>query len=461
MADTIPQFGINFPPAPERVRRDGGSTSYGALDPRQVAAGEDLDRLTDDKIALEAQRLEQAKRTRQIETERANDEAKTAETHAAAREKVLESTAADIAAARDRLRAKQDEYDKMTPASLFGGQGTAGQIAMSIGLAMGAYSDAVKASAAIRLQRDAGASTVDGIIKNSFDRQRENAARVKDSVAMARTGIQDANEARAELLADIDLKEASAYKVAERMTKARLASQGMSAEQIASDANVVALNEKRKEAQLKRLEPLTQKIETNWSSTVNTGGAAPAQHAPVVLTVPGYGTAPDEITRRKMSDKAAAFDKFQSLTKRLTASNPEAPLGSAERTQITNDLKEATVSLAILNNNDGKPSDGDMRAAEKQVGGITLMGTRAAAARRLGKPGLDPRETWRQLGARSVEKFEADLRSNLGQGLDPTAIDRIRGGGRASIEPPPTPMPQSKARDASDDEIEAIIKRGK
>lgn len=145
------------------------------------------------------------------------------------------------------------------------------------------------------------------------------------------------------------------------------------------------------------------------------------------LTVPGYGVAPDEVTRRKMSDKAAAYEKVKTLTDRLKGANVKADLGSEERQQIDNDLKDLTTAIAIMNNNEGKPSDSDIRNAEKQVGSMMGIGTRAAAAEKFGKPGLDPRTGWKILGERMTEKWRADLKSNLGDGLDKGAYEALGG----------------------------------
>jgi len=172
---------------------------------------------------------------------------------------------------------------------------------------------------------------------------------------------------------------------------------------------------------------------TSGSHTVNTGGAA--QGGDKNLVVPGYGIAPDEVVRRTMAAKAAAYEKVKTLTDRLGSADVKAPLGSQERQQVDNDLRELAVNLAIMNNNEGKPSDADIRIAEKQVGSTLAMGTRAQLAEKYKKPGLDPRTGWRILGKRMDEKWAADLKANLGPGLDPEALKRVTGEGAKAPQP--------------------------
>jgi hypothetical protein len=167
------------------------------------------------------------------------------------------------------------------------------------------------------------------------------------------------------------------------------------------------------------------------TTTVNTGGAAkaPEQVKNAVFGVDGQviGVASDEVTARLMKGKVAAYAKVRALTERLSNVNADAPAGSKEREQAAKDLEELVTNIAIMNNNEGKPSDSDIANARKQVGTTFGLSLRAGAAKLLDKPGLDPRTGWKIIHERAKEKMKADLDAQLGPNQIPGAIDTISG----------------------------------
>ncbi len=168
--------------------------------------------------------------------------------------------------------------------------------------------------------------------------------------------------------------------------------------------------------------------QTSSSRTVNTGGAGAATNGlKPVYSADGktvLGGVGDEVTQRKMQDKVAAYQKVRDLTQRLSKANVEAPVGSKERTQIEADLDALATAQAILNNNEGKPSDSDIKNARDEVGSTFGMGTKAWAAKTFGKPGWDPRARWTIINDRAKEKLDADLGSHFGPNQIPDAAAR-------------------------------------
>lgn len=148
------------------------------------------------------------------------------------------------------------------------------------------------------------------------------------------------------------------------------------------------------------------------------------------------GVAPDVPTARILRNKAGAYQKVRDLTNRLGGANPDA--SSEEKKQRDKDVEDLAVAMAIINNNEGKPSDADVRIAKEQVGTAFAMGARAWLAEKTGMKGLDPRVGWKKLGDRMAEKMEADVQSLLGPRRLPDAVQRLdRNAFGAGPQPPP------------------------
>ena len=116
----------------------------------------------------------------------------------------------------------------------------------AIGLGLAGLGDAVSTRASIMSGHGpSGRNTVKDIIDMDIARQSRAIEKLKDNVAMARTGLTDAVEAKRALLADINLKGAEMYKRAGLLTKARLAGLKMDQASIDTAKEVADLERER------------------------------------------------------------------------------------------------------------------------------------------------------------------------------------------------------------------------
>lgn len=202
---------------------------------------------------------------------------------------------------------------------------------------------------------------------------------------------------------------------------------------------------------------LATQVNSGQTTVTNThndnGGKTPPNGPKPIYSADGkttLGTVSDEVTARKLQDKVAAYQKVRDLTTRLSNSDVQAPLGSKEREQVDTDLKALATAQAILNNNEGKPSDADLKNAQGEVGSTTGMGTKAWLADKLDMPGLDPRTKWRIINDRAKEKLDADLGSHLGQTQIPDASSKAERPGTGARPPSTAAAPTPKASLESD-----------
>lgn len=282
-------------------------------------------------------------------------------------------------------------------------------------------------------------------------------AKFEDSMEFRRLAKEDvvaAQAAKAAKMKEWDDQEAVMIKniessMAPLVAKLKIPQAQAAFEQLQATNREKQAQERRKAYGEYDTEISVQSGQKSTSHTVNTGGAvkAPEQVKNAVFGANGQviGVAGDEVTARLMKGKVAAYTKVRALTERLSNVNADAPAGSKEREQAAKDLEELVTNIAIMNNNEGKPSDSDIANARKQVGTTFGLSLRAGAAKLFGKPGLDPRTGWKIIHERAKEKMKADLDAQLGPNQLPNAIDTISG--PSAGDPAGKPKPQGKGGD--------------
>lgn len=87
-------------------------------------------------------------------------------------------------------------------------------------------------------------------ISDDYERQKFQIDKARDSVVMARTGINDAKEAKAALLEDAAAKKTATFDGIEKEARQQLAERGMSQPQIDADSRILQIQAMRKQAQI-------------------------------------------------------------------------------------------------------------------------------------------------------------------------------------------------------------------
>jgi hypothetical protein len=302
-ADDQPQTNLLINPPPEESIRNATTSTTGGTagsdvvqeTPERIAARGELDALNArHQEAMDAQ-AENDKATALVHQQA--EEAKLAQmdADAAARDKALQATQPGIDEWRTRLRESMDKYDKAPAPALFADKSTPDKILSGIGLALAGLGDAIGTRALIASRQTGGLdqfNSVPKLIEADLQRQRENLSKLNDRIVMAKTGLGDAQAARAQLLAEIDQRGAVAYKRADQVAAARLAAQGVPAAEIKSKLDQLGWEQKSEDAKLASVSPLvnhvteTQKSDTTreFSDTKNINEKPTQATVPTVVT---------------------------------------------------------------------------------------------------------------------------------------------------------------------------------
>jgi len=327
--------------------------------------------------------------------------AETADIHshqAADQDFVMRQAAEDIAKARERTQQRQAELDAMSSPSLYGNTDNHGKIVRGVAMALGGIGDAIQKAAMVRVGKAAPTiDTVGEIIDGILNQQREHISKLKDSVVMARTGEQDAREARAQMLADVDLRGASMLKRVQSLMEARLAAMGKTPEQIAADTNVAAVQGKIADKMAAHVAPLLDKITKKIEApTVKSGGetvervpTATKSGGPIALNDPTTGaplaTLPQGFTPEQGADtnkQLAAYKDARDALDELNGMYKEGVTLSTDQYQRRTALLNRLInSMNAVEGNKRAPSKEEVEILQKQIGGSLDTVTGAGESR--------------------------------------------------------------------------------
>src|ERR1041385_1134482 len=291
MADDspYPQAPFLVPPLPEKVT---ATTTHDTdvetkkLDPRQQQYFGDLSALREQESTNEEARAELAKTTALYKTADALQNADALDKQMADRQAAYDKTQSDITDMSTRLREARDKFDNAKTQSFFRDGDTHGNVLKGIAVALGGMSDAICARVGVMTGRDQGPSVVDQIVDADMARQKEDIKLMSDKVAIAKGGLQDANEARQLLLAEVDTKAAMAYKRIQQIAAANLASQGVQQADIDKNANIAAWREKELQGQASAVNQLTQQFTKQGKDvTITTNENKDKEHGPTAAEI--------------------------------------------------------------------------------------------------------------------------------------------------------------------------------
>lgn len=180
------------------------------------------------------------------EAETAADAADLTETMAAEREQIAKRAQANVDAAQARYDAAVTKYSGAEVRSYWADKTTSDKVVASFALAFGALGAGLSAFGG----RPTGNLAAQGLMRNidaSYRKQVDTIERMGDAAKMARTGLQDAESAKAALLSDHDAKTAAGLKALEARGIATLKARGMTDAEIAGDHAIVELQKRQAE----------------------------------------------------------------------------------------------------------------------------------------------------------------------------------------------------------------------
>lgn len=423
---------------------DEKTTETTAQTPERAAAEQAEQDVEAQQEAIGAREKALAGRKAAAQEQAANEQRDISEHQLADQDFAMRSAADDIAKARARTQARQAELDKMESPSLYGNTDTHGKVVRGVAMALGGIGDAIQKAAMVRIGKAPPTiDTVGEIIDRNLNEQREHISKLKDAVVMARTGEADANDARKQMLADIDLRGAAMYKRAEGLAAARLAAMGKTQAEIDADKNIATLREKRAERHTASVAPLLEKVTNKIETATTKTGGENIERAPTAATK-GTVTLNDPNTGAPITNLPQGFTPEQGadVNKQVAAYKDAKDLLAGLKQDYANGIitdpgeyqrRVAKVSRAInlfnqVEGNKRAPSKEEVDLLEKQVGGLGDVLTGGGTAR------ID--ELDRQLDNSMSKRLG-------GLGVEPKgALGTINQGQAAPPAPRPAPAPE-------------------
>lgn len=291
-------------------------------------------------------------------------------------------------AAMEAERAKDEaalaKYQDQKPSDYWADKGAGEKFLAGLGVALGAIGSGLTGRSNTALE-----------VLNRREQEHYNReqARIEKEWKTygARTGLRaQADKIAEEKLRDLDAQRLAKAKWEQSQVELQLGKTGLSEADIAKDVRFLKAGEKVNRILAEQEEKRAGRVSSSWSSqqpetrtttTTLTGtkpGAAGAagdkaadrQDKDAALTVKLLDgntlRAPDEKTAQTVRAKLEAATKLKQLTARLSADNAPA-FYDKNRQQWDIDRREFVTNLAIMNNNDGKPSDSDVRVADQST----------------------------------------------------------------------------------------------
>ena len=306
-----PAGGSNKVTRTNTARSTGESTGQ-SVDRVQVTENEQ--RLTDqaaqrfEQQALEAQSL--AERISQVKTQVAEADRQRILDNQLRQEMIGNIAGREISAAKEKLAQREQELQENGQIKDFFEGRTGARILAAIAQGLGAF------GAGLARTPNFAQQIISQAIEQDFAKQRSNIQNLKDSVAMARQGVQDAQQAKREMLEESQLREAIARekvanKAQELMAKAGFGPEQIQQNQIVQD-NLAKAQELRlgiEQAQRQRItNSVTQQVNQSRETSV---GDQQTFGVPAVVPTSGQGLPlVSSITGKPLSDaerKALGF----------------------------------------------------------------------------------------------------------------------------------------------------------
>lgn len=236
------------------------TTSGGKLSKEQKGVIEERKHITADQIAASDKQREFEQKEAQVRVQVSGELYDIEDKHEKRQAEIIEQENKRIAAAREQVEKAVEERKAAKLTSFFDRQGGE-KFQMLASIALGGLGAAFSA-------RGGGSSenkvmtTMMQLADRDMELQKQKIASLDTNVAMARTGVRDAEEAKAQMLTDAYANKAAAMGKTARLLEKQLAQTGMDAASIAADQRVVAFKTAQNDYMQKAYEPLTQHYQT-------------------------------------------------------------------------------------------------------------------------------------------------------------------------------------------------------
>lgn len=201
----------------------------------------------------------------------AQNQLATAQAADAEREARHKELAPEIARRMAQSKSDIDEFRKMPAPALFADRGAASSVALAIGMAVGAISDAMAARANALLGRANGPSTVSAIINQDIERQREKLATASAKMQQSGKSVAEIQAYEDRLNARLDAKKVRMLETAQLSLQAALKGKGMALADAMKTKEAADLEMETAKARTSLVQNIVDKTEKNQTTTTNVG----------------------------------------------------------------------------------------------------------------------------------------------------------------------------------------------
>ncbi len=274
MADDIINIGG---PAPYEKREESpfSSDTSKSLSAPQLASQTASADLTKDEISGTANKAAYDTDIAKINAEDATAKAKIGTQIAGEKLGVDEAHTAQIAKRAEDLRIANDAV-KATPApALFADVHGWDKVQRALGVALAGFADAMSSRSNAILHRADGPSAMTDIINMDLQRQREIIGKLKDNQIMAKEGVKDAQLAREQALARVDLKGAQMYALAGQRLEQLLKAKGVEAPAVEQNAEILKVRRAEQDRKAAAVAGLTKEHTATSAKTETTNRTVP------------------------------------------------------------------------------------------------------------------------------------------------------------------------------------------
>jgi hypothetical protein len=361
-----------FPPAPlheTHTTTEGGSSTPVATPEYTKAIGDVAATSNEQADALEAKGLHDSDVAEAMKQEAANQLAEMDKVRA---EKAAESArqAGNIKAQADVLRSANQEL-RATPApALFHDGDGWKNVARAVALAVAAFGDALAAKGAALGGRSSSQNSVQTIVNNQLEMEREKIKKLTDNQVMAKTGLKDAMDARATALAEIDARGAEAMRRAQMLGDYMVKSAGPQGAVLQARLDSLALKQHENEFRAQSLAALHKTV-TSRHTTENID-RDPQVKPPGANQIPTH--IPDQLTDTDIPVDPTATNGRQ----HATAVNDLAPIDTFLDTGMKM-LADAKSGGPARNALIARWTNGDTTQGGREATAIRLRSAYAAA----------------------------------------------------------------------------------
>ena len=339
----------------------------------KVAAGETLaglhDRLSqlsmDERDVIERRQV-QNEIQNFVKTEYADQLVRIDEDYNKERNAIVKSNEVEKQRQVAEHKTKVDELSKQSITSLVSRMSTGKKILMGISIALGAIGRAMANPGG----PNRAFQSVMRQINEDREDQKANIAGMERQIAISRTGIQDADAARANLVEDVETNYQATLKSMQANLQKSMLQAGMTEPEIAADEKIIALQKDSLDAEVKAATLIADKLSrTTQHQMLIAGNAKKGADNKITSAIrQAIRGDSDYKSYEKALGKTRAYSEMQDLmTTAIKTGNPKA--------------LQAAITQTMVIANGGILSDGERKSMAEQSGGyLQIVGDKLVGA---------------------------------------------------------------------------------